>query len=62
MFDKEEYRHLLQSAGMTTYRKSNKETERRIYCEGTKYAKETNILDKVEVNGRANCFYHLKRS
>ena len=59
---KEECRHLLQSAVATTYRKSNKETERRVYCEGIKYAQEANILDKVKVNDTANCFYHLKRS
>ena len=58
--DKEEYCHLLQNAVTTTYKKSNKETERRINCEGIKYAKEKNILDKVEVNGTANCFITLK--
>ena len=58
--EKEEYRHLLQNAVTTTYKKSNKETERRINCEGIKYAKEANILDKVEVNGTANCFVTLK--
>ena len=46
--EKEEYRHLLQNAVTTTYKKSNKETERRINCEGIKYAKEANILDKVK--------------
>ena len=61
--EKEEYRRLLQNAVTTTYKKSNKETERRINCEGIKYAKEANILDKVEVNGTANClFCHLERS
>ena len=57
---KEEYRHLLQNAVTTAYKKSNNETERRINCEGIKYAKEANILDKVEVNGTANCFITLK--
>ena len=60
--DKEEYRHLLQNGVTATYKKSNKETERRINCEGIKYAKEANILDKIRVNGTANFFYHLKRS
>ena len=58
--NKEEYRHLSQNAGTTTYKKSNKETERRINCEGIKYTKEANILDKVKVNGTANCFITLK--
>ena len=44
----------------TTYKKSNKETERGINCEGIKYAKEANVLDKLEVNGTANCFITLK--
>ena len=29
-------------------------------CEGIKYAKEANILDKVDVNGTANCFVTLQ--
>ena len=59
VLSKEEYRRLLQNAVTRTYKKSNKETER-INCEGIKYAKEANILDKVEVNGTANCFVTLK--
>ena len=58
--DKEEYRHLLQNTVTTAYKKFNKKTERRINCEGIKYAKEANILDKVEVNGTATCFISLK--
>ena len=58
--EKEEYHHLLQNAVTTTYKKFNKETERKINCEGIKYAKEANILDKVELNGTANCFITLK--
>ena len=58
--EKEEYWHLLQNAVRRTYKKSNKETDRTINCEGIKYAKEANILDKVEVNGTANCFITLK--
>ena len=58
--EKEEYHRLLQKAVTTTYKKSKKETEGRINCEGIKYAKEANILDKVEVNGTANCFITLK--
>ena len=37
--EKEEYHHLLQNAVTTAYKKSNKETERKINCEGIKYAK-----------------------
>ena len=42
------------------HKKSNKETERIINGEGTKYAKEANIPDKVDINGTANCFIALK--
>ena len=58
--EKEEYHRLLQNAVTTTYKKSNKETERKTNCEGIKYAKEANILDKVALNGTANCFITLK--
>ena len=58
--EKAEYRRLLQYAVTATSKISNKEIERRINCVGIKYAKETNILDKVEVNGTANCFVTWK--
>ena len=45
---KEEYRRLLQNVVTTTYKKSSKETERRINCKVIVYAKEVNVLDKVE--------------
>ena len=57
---KEEYRRLLQNVVTTTYKKSSKETERRINCKVIVYAKEVNALDKVEVNGTANCFVTVK--
>ena len=58
--DKEEDSHLLQNVVTTTQKISNKETERRINCEGIKSTKETNILDKVEVNWTDNQFIPLK--
>ena len=58
--EKEEYRRLLQNAVTATYKKSNKEIEKGIHCEGIKYTKEANILDKIEVNDTANCFLTLK--
>ena len=57
---KEEYHRLLQNAVTITYKKSNKETERRINWKGVKCAREANLLDKVEVNGTAYCFITLK--
>ena len=58
--EKEEYYRLLQNALTTTDKKSNKETARRISCEEIKYAKEVNILNKVELIGTANCFITLE--
>ena len=52
--EKEEYHRLLQNAVTTIYKKSNKETERRINCKGIKYTKEATILDKVEVEQWSN--------
>ena len=52
--EKEEYHRLLQNAVTTIYKKSNKETERRINCKGIKYTKEATILDKVEVEKWSN--------
>ena len=57
---KEEYRRILPNAVTITYKKFNKETERRINWKGVKYAKEAKLLDKVEVNGTAYCFISLK--
>ena len=51
---------LLQNAVTTPYKKSTKETERKTKGEGIKYASETNILAKVEVNGTVNCLITLK--
>ena len=59
-FGKEENQRLLQNASTTTYKNSKKETERKINCEGIKYTKEANIIDKVEVNGTAISFITLK--
>ena len=57
---KEKYHLLLQTSLTTTYKASNKEIATRVNCEGIKYAKEANILHRVEVNGTANCFITLK--
>ena len=45
---KVEYRHLLQNALPTIYKESNKVAERRINCEGIKYAKDSNVIDKIK--------------
>ena len=51
---------LLQNSVTTAYKKSNKETARRIKCQRIKYAKKVNVLHKVEVNSTVNCFITLK--
>ena len=59
LIEKAKYHHLLQNAVKTTYKKSNKETARRINCKGIKYTKKVNTPDNVQVNGTANCFMTL---
>ena len=51
--EKEEYYLLLQNAVTATHKKSNKETPRKINCEGNKYTKEANILNQVGENDTA---------
>ena len=49
MYRLEEYHRVYQNT-VTTYKKSNKEAERRITFERIKYAKEAKILDMVKVS------------
>ena len=44
----------------TTYKKANKSIETKINKEGIKFAKQANILDKIEINSTGNSFITLK--
>ena len=50
----------MQSAITTTYKRANKNIGTKINKEGIKFAKQADILDKIEINGTGNSFVTLK--
>ena len=54
------YQNLLRNAITTRYEKANKNIGSKINKEGIKFAKQANILDKIEINGTGNSFITLK--
>ena len=55
------YTHIyMKNAITTTYNKANKNIGTIINKEGTKFAKQADILDKIEINGTGNSFVTLK--
>ena len=57
---KNDYQNLLRNAITTSYKKANKNIGSKINKEGIKFAKQANILDKIEINGKGNSFITLK--
>ena len=57
---KNDYQNLLRNAITTSYKKANKNIGTKINKEGIKFAKQANILDKIEINGTGNSFITLK--
>ena len=57
---KEEYPNLLQNAITSKYKKTDKHRARNINKEGNKHVRETNIIDRIEINGTGNSFTTLK--
>ena len=57
---KNDYQNLLRNAITTSYKKANKNIGSKINKEGIKFAKQANILDKIEINGTGNSFITLK--
>ena len=57
---KEEYSNLLQNAITSKYKKTDKRTATNINKEGIKYAREANVMDRIEINGTGNSFITLK--
>ena len=55
-----DYQNLLRNAITTSYKKANKNIGTKINKEGIKFAKQANILDKIEINGTGNYFITLK--
>ena len=57
---KNDYQKLLRNAITTSYKKANNIIRTKINKEGIKFAKQANILDKIEINGTSNSFITLK--
>ena len=57
---KEEYSNLLQNAIVSKYKKIDKIIATNISKEGIKGAREANIIDRIEFNGRGSSFITLK--
>ena len=58
--NKNDYQNLLKNAITASYKKANKNIGTKINKEGIKFAKQADILDKIEINGTGNSFVTLK--
>ena len=58
--NKNDYQNLLKNAITLTYKKANENIGTIINKEGINFAKQADILDKVEMNGTGNSFVTLK--
>ena len=59
-FHKKDYQNFFRNVITTSYKKGNKNIGTKINKEGIKFAKQANILDKIEINGTGNSFITLK--
>ena len=57
---KKQYLNLLQNAITSKYKKTHKHTATNVNNKGVKYAKETNSIDRIEINAQSNSFITLK--
>ena len=60
ILSKNNYQNLLRNAITTTYKKADENIGPKINKEGIKFAKQADILDKIEVNDTGNSFVTLK--
>ena len=58
--EKAEYQKLLRDSITTTYKKASTKLEQKINAAEKKLAKDKNLLDKMEINARNDCFITLK--
>ena len=58
--NKNNYQNLLRNAIRTTYKKASKSIGTKINQEGIQFAKQADILDKIEMNSTGNYFVPLK--
>ena len=57
---KEKYEQLLHNSVTKTYKKANSHVTKTINEQGKKIANKKNILDRIQVNGKEECFITLK--
>ena len=57
---KEKYEQLLHNSITKTYKKANSNVTKTINEQGKKIANKKNILDRIQVNGKEECFITLK--
>ena len=57
---KEKYEQLLHNSITKTYRKANSNITKTINEQGKKIANKKSILDRIQVNGKEECFITLK--
>ena len=60
ILSKNNYKNLLRNAITTTYKKADENIGPKINKEGIKFAKQADILDKIEVSDTGNSFVTLK--
>ena len=60
ILSKNNYQKLLRNAITTTYKKADENIGPKINKEGIKFAKQADILDKIEVSDTGNSFVTLK--
>lgn len=58
--DNDEYKHFLANANTLTYKKSREDTAKTINWVGIKYAKDSNIFNRIKANQTGNCSIILK--
>ena len=58
--NKNDYQNLLRNAITRTYKKADKKIETKINEEGTKFAKQADIIDNIEINSTGKSFVTLK--
>ena len=58
--DKDKYNDLLRNAITTTYKKADNRLLYDINKDGQRFAKNANVLERIDVNGTSNCFITLK--
>ena len=54
---KEEHDRLLTNAVTSTYKKANNSIKKKIDMSGKRILKNKEILNRVEINGKNNCFF-----